>query len=221
MSKTVRVARQKPKNLHYYWTIPDVANALSVSEGKAREFIFEHDIPTTQYGGQQIVRKDAIVSALDKIFRQAKEEEKMKFKATERWVREAFSKAKASARKRDIPFSLTMEDIAELAAKQRGCCAVTGKRFNAKTIGASNKRPWMTSVDRIDSYIGYTKDNVRLVSIAANLAMGAWGEEVLYEMARAICNNRKDKLRRNQKLSHVGGHVGNLNGKQVSDNYLI
>ena len=42
------------------------------------------------------------------------------------------------------------------------------------------------SIDRINATKGYTKDNVRIVCLAANVAMMQWGENVLYIMAQSI-----------------------------------
>ncbi|WP_295403742.1 hypothetical protein [uncultured Thiocystis sp.] len=78
------------------------------------------------------------------------------------------------------------------------------------TLGYSTKRPWMPSVDRIDSRLGYTPDNIRLVTVAANLAMGTWGDEVLYKMADAICRNRQAQVQENRRLVTLGVTLAKL-----------
>ncbi len=52
------------------------------------------------------------------------------------------------------------------------------------------RAPWAPSVDRIDSSKGYVPGNVRLVCVAANLAMNEWGEDVLARVARAYVEAR-------------------------------
>jgi hypothetical protein len=45
--------------------------------------------------------------------------------------------------------------------------------------------PFAPSVDRRLSSGGYTEDNVRLVCVAVNFAMGQWGEDVFLHLAKA------------------------------------
>jgi hypothetical protein len=44
----------------------------------------------------------------------------------------------------------------------------------------------MPSLDQIEPGKGYTADNVRLVCVAANFAMNAWGLDTLIRVARGV-----------------------------------
>lgn len=42
------------------------------------------------------------------------------------------------------------------------------------------------SIDRIRNDDGYRPGNVRLVLVAVNIALGAWGDEVFYRIAENV-----------------------------------
>lgn len=71
-----------------------------------------------------------------------------------------FSKLKRGAEKRDIPFEIAIEDIANQYSKQKERCAFTGFEI---FFGID------ASVDRIDSSKGYTIDNIQIVHKTLNL----------------------------------------------------
>jgi hypothetical protein len=68
------------------------------------------------------------------------------------------AKKHAIYHKRD--FFITLKDLEELMILQEGKCALTGILFN-KDIPPS--------LDRIDSKLGYTKDNIQLIQIKVNV----------------------------------------------------
>lgn len=72
-------------------------------------------------------------------------------------------------------------------------CAMTGIRFDVSPHPVANKRPWAPSVDRIDRSKGYTRDNVRIICAAVNLAMNVWNEDVLIAIAEGIIGTREDR----------------------------
>lgn len=96
-----------------------------------------------------------------------------------------------AARKRD-GYELTRQEEQALIARCQGCCEVTGLPFRPPSEQYS-RNPYGPSLDRIDSSKGYTPDNVRIVCVAANLAMNEWGEEVLSRIAKAyVLANTKE-----------------------------
>lgn len=102
------------------------------------------------------------------------------------------SNSRGRAKKLGMDHSLTLDQLQAIAASQGYCCSVTGLLFSNEKIGHANSRPYFPSLDRKDSSKGYTPDNCRLVSIAANYAMNAWGEDVFTKIATAhIRKNRK------------------------------
>ena len=83
-----------------------------------------------------------------------------------------------------------MEDVAGLYAASGGRCAITGCEFRRSTKGNHHKSPFAPSLDRIDCRKGYTLDNVRLVCVAVNFAMGEWGEAVFAEIVMGYLTKR-------------------------------
>jgi hypothetical protein len=73
---------------------------------------------------------------------------------------------KKGALERNLIFEITPEDIFDLYKKQNGLCVYTGAQLNCDNI-VCKKIDW--SIDRIDNSIGYTKDNILLVSKTANV----------------------------------------------------
>lgn len=70
-----------------------------------------------------------------------------------------FGKTKHSAAKRKLEFSVTREEMEEQFIKQNGKCAYTGMELHF-----GDKRTLATaSIDRIDSSLGYTKENIQWV----------------------------------------------------------
>jgi hypothetical protein len=94
-----------------------------------------------------------------------------------------------------IPMHLTAEDIEALRARSNGFCELTGIEFSdAKPIG-KRFRPWMPSVDRIDSRGIYEFKNCRLVCAYANIAINDLGEDEFFKLASMFvqAKKRRDK----------------------------
>lgn len=110
-----------------------------------------------------------------------------------REIRELLSKRLGAAlersRKKGREDNVTLDDLCRLYDAQNGQCALTGIPFDCgENRGGDTKwkRPFSVSIDRIDSRLGYTVDNTRLVCSAVNAAMGAWGEGVFRLIAAAL-----------------------------------
>lgn len=71
---------------------------------------------------------------------------------------------------------------------QSGLCAVSHLPFSyERGLTTKDKRnPFAPSVDRIDCSKGYLKKNCRIVLLAVNVALGAWGDEAFFEVCRAV-----------------------------------
>jgi hypothetical protein len=70
----------------------------------------------------------------------------------------------------------------------RNKCAITKIKFIFDK-GNTSRRPFSPSIDRINSKLGYTKDNVRLVCVIVNLALNEFGDENFDKMCRAYVEN--------------------------------
>ena len=61
---------------------------------------------------------------------------------------------------------------------------MSGISFNDERFDhAFVKHPYAPSLDRIDSQVGYTPGNARLVCTCVNFGLGQWGDEVLRRVA--------------------------------------
>ncbi|MDQ2805239.1 MAG: hypothetical protein M3Y41_22145 [Pseudomonadota bacterium] len=78
---------------------------------------------------------------------------------------------------------------ADLIAVWKDCdgkCAVTRLEFSSELVGTSLvKKAYAPSLDRIRAGTPYTRENCRLVMVAVNFAMNAWGLDVYLTLARA------------------------------------
>jgi hypothetical protein len=93
-----------------------------------------------------------------------------------------------SAKARGIEFDLTPAYVLALIQKAKFRCPVSGIAFSEER-GEFHKNPWAPSIDRIDNRHGYVAGNVRVVSLAANLAMNEWGYDVLLRLAHGVVNS--------------------------------
>jgi len=95
-------------------------------------------------------------------------------------------RARDRALRKKIPFDMTAEELVEQLRQSGGRCTMTGIPLETKRGDKFWKNPWIPSLDRIDAEKGYVSGNVRVVCWAANVAMGRWGQEVLFRMADSM-----------------------------------
>ena len=77
----------------------------------------------------------------------------------------------------------------EMLERQGYRCAVSGIAFDLTDPGSARRvfrKPYRPSLDRIACKGPYSKQNVRLVCVAVNVALNEWGEPVLYKIAASI-----------------------------------
>lgn len=91
-----------------------------------------------------------------------------------------FARAKKGAKRRGLAFTISLDEVRYLIAASDGHCALTGMPFDHNADGF---KPFVPSIDRIDSNAGYVAGNCRIVCLAVNIAMSNWGEEVLEKLA--------------------------------------
>lgn len=78
-------------------------------------------------------------------------------------TRTIFNRLKASAKKRGIPFELTLTDLNELSYPLRCPILDIPLKYNTGQPG-----PDSYSIDRINSDLGYVKGNIVVISYKAN-----------------------------------------------------
>lgn len=103
-----------------------------------------------------------------------------------------FRSTKQNAKVREINFQLTISDVENMFASANGRCTLTGIEFDTSPPNG-RKRPYASSIDRIDSNIGYTVPNCRLICVAMNLAMNWYGESVFNRISHAYINNKRNE----------------------------
>lgn len=111
---------------------------------------------------------------------------------SDRWAQKAWHQARHRAKRRSLPFDLVMEDLKALAERSGGVCAVTRLPFIVNGDRTYRGNPFAPSLDRVSSYLGYTRGNVRLVCLCVNMALGQWGEGVFSLMAKGYVKRLLD-----------------------------
>lgn len=93
-------------------------------------------------------------------------------------------------------FKLTPLQLASKMRDTKGRCEVTGLLFTKnKAETRVRQRPFIHSVDRIDSSKGYSQENIRIVCFSVNMAMSNWGEQVFSEIAVGFVLNKYGSLK--------------------------
>lgn len=95
------------------------------------------------------------------------------------------------SKRRSLPCTLDEIFLEQLMEEQDGKCALSGIKFASNVYPGQRIRPWLPSVDRKNSGLGYTRENVRLVCAAVNLARNQFGDAVFYQIAVGTAKNRK------------------------------
>lgn len=100
-----------------------------------------------------------------------------------------------AAKKRNIFFSLTMEDLIEQYNKQKGLCYYTGihlKMLTTENFKYKNQPDFdVLSVDRVNNEEGYVKENIVLCINAVNKMKGIFPLETLNYIFDKIVEKRK------------------------------
>lgn len=99
------------------------------------------------------------------------------------WVHMTFPTRRSAARKRGHAFTITAGDVIAAYIRQKGRCALTGRRL---TWGGRGIERDTLSVDRIDNDAGYHAWNIRLVTYQANWARSKFSDIELYKFCRDL-----------------------------------
>ena len=113
---------------------------------------------------------------------------------------ELLQRAEYRSVKADNGFDLDIEFLLQKYEDQDGRCLLTGIKFELNKERSELKHclyyPFSPSIDRIDSKIGYTKDNTRLVLTGINLAINQWGIETFDYIAKQYLLTGAKKIER-------------------------
>lgn len=94
-------------------------------------------------------------------------------------------KYKAGAETRGIVWNIEFEDLADLLIEQDFKCALSGLPLEA--VGVTNN----ASLDRIDSSLGYVKENVQWVLSEINMMKQQYTQQRFLELCLAVADKVK------------------------------
>lgn len=95
-----------------------------------------------------------------------------------------FNSAKRSASKRNIEFTLSLERIQ--LGLMIGCCERTGIAFDFTPSKKTWRNPFAPSLDRIDSFKGYSDCNIQLVVTLYNYGKGQHTDDEFIEFCHMV-----------------------------------
>ena len=94
---------------------------------------------------------------------------------------------KANCRARGLDCLINKDFLQRLYDEQNGKCVLTGRELLKTRVKSQLDT---CSVDRIDNNIGYTEDNVRLITLQANTAKWTGNDEELLAFCQDVINLR-------------------------------
>jgi hypothetical protein len=98
-----------------------------------------------------------------------------------------FEKFKSSAALRGLVFDISIEDVWFLYTAQEGKCALSGLPIGWAEVGSIHT----ASIDRIDSSMGYIKENVQLLHKDVNFMKQQFDQRYFVEVCKAIADKVK------------------------------
>lgn len=100
-------------------------------------------------------------------------------------------------------FSITFHDVLELWELQRGLCYYTGTQMMHVMNGGDDYIDWDgMSIDRIDSSRGYTRDNIVLCKLIANLSKSNMTQSQYFDLCQQVVDlhgNRNHEIEKRLK----------------------
>lgn len=93
------------------------------------------------------------------------------------------------SRKREIHFELTANDIKVQYLKQDGLCSYTKQKLTLPKNHLFMYEPDIVSIDRIDSDLGYTPENIQLVTKTINFMKQTLSHEEFVRMCTVVADN--------------------------------
>lgn len=119
------------------------------------------------------------------------------------YAKTMYKKLTSNAKVRNIFVGITLEDVEGMLERSGFRCELTGIHFDMQKKSNYRIRPWIPSIDRIDSSKGYTMQNCRVVCASVNSALGQYGEEVLLKIAKMMIEKRNQTLRERRRSDEL------------------
>lgn len=100
--------------------------------------------------------------------------------------------AKGRAKRLNLSYDLDLEFLMKVYNKQNGCCALTNIPFDLSHPSTLKTKVhhFSPSIDRINPALGYTKDNIRILTMIVNQALGEYGDEIFAQVCEAFIRSR-------------------------------
>ncbi len=99
----------------------------------------------------------------------------------------AVANARSRAKKRNIPFELTRDDVMSMFESQEGLCYYSGIKLNVVKSDASKTHdPFKMSLDCVDPDLGYVKGNVVWCAYCVNALKLKMSQELMIDVCRSI-----------------------------------
>lgn len=95
-----------------------------------------------------------------------------------------------SARDRGLKFSITIQEAEKIFLDQNGMCALSGI-FLVPHTGRGSSKKWTASLDRKNSFDGYTTDNVQWVHKDINRMKWHYDQDYFIELCEAVSSHAK------------------------------
>ena len=98
-------------------------------------------------------------------------------------------------KKRNQIVEITIDDLINQWEIQKGICPFSGVKLEMSSYSKIKKNPiYSASLDRIDSSLGYIKNNIRWVSRAINWMKNDMLDEQVNELIEILIKNKDDKM---------------------------
>jgi hypothetical protein len=97
-----------------------------------------------------------------------------------------WKQARKGAVNRNIEFTITADDIIELWNNQQGLCRLSNIPMTLTHGTNVLQNPTKLSIDRIDSRVGYYKDNIQLITWQLNCGKSVWSNEQLIDLCKTV-----------------------------------
>lgn len=101
-----------------------------------------------------------------------------------------FAQTKKGAKSRDLAFSITIHEMWDKFVSQDKKCALSGVSLMLSRAYSRNAEDQTASIDRIDSSIGYVKNNIQWVHKDVNRLKNHFTEKQLFDMCLSIVKHK-------------------------------
>ena len=147
-------------------TVATMKTCSKCGESKSREEFHKYK---SSKDGVKSHCKECVSDSMKKYHKKNPEKRKAYQNSSKGAATQILTSMKYRCKKKGFPPpEFTVEEIIDKI--ENGRCEVTGRKFDITYESKYFRNPFSISPDRIDSFTGYTKENVRWVMVWVNLA---------------------------------------------------